>query len=363
MKIKILLIVVGFLLSSGISPSALAASATVSVGSAGFTFTPATTNINAGDQVIWVWSGLNHSSTSDTNGLWDSGIFSPAHSFTNQFNAAGTYPYHCTVHALSGMRGSIIVTAPNSPPTVSITNPISGTVLAAPANVTIQATAADADGSVTNVQFLISSVSITNKAAAPGGAGSDSAAPAHTVVQFLGQLFKPSGSDQQPKANTPAPTPTQPAPTLVRAPGPTQPAAAPPVPAIKAPRPQSPATSPTLVTGPHATGEILVDKPSRALLDSARRNNFTIDPPVTLSSLGRSIVRLRAPNGIDTNTARVILRADLPPDLQDERLSPNRIYRLYRAANKGASREPERVFPVGGQACSADRCAARELIQ
>jgi plastocyanin len=167
MKIKILLIVVGFLLSIAIAPSVLAASATVSVGSAGFTFTPATTNINAGDQVIWVWSGLNHSSTSDTNGLWDSGIFSPAHSFTNQFNTAGTYPYHCTLHALSGMRGSIIVTAPNSPPTVSITNPISGTVLAAPANVTIQAAATDQDGSVTNVQFLINSVSITNKSAAP----------------------------------------------------------------------------------------------------------------------------------------------------------------------------------------------------
>lgn len=150
----------------GFAPSNFAATATVSVGSAGFTFTPATTNINVGDQVVWVWSGFNHSSTSDTNGLWDSGVFSSPHSFTNQFPTAGTFPYRCTVHALSGMRGSIIVAAPNSPPVVTITNPASGTVLSAPANVTIQASATD-DGTVANVQFIIGTTLLTNKVAAP----------------------------------------------------------------------------------------------------------------------------------------------------------------------------------------------------
>ncbi|MDD5140470.1 MAG: Ig-like domain-containing protein [Verrucomicrobiales bacterium] len=150
----------------GLAPSDFAATATVQAGSGGNIFTPATTNINVGDRVIWVWSGLNHSSTSDTAGLWDSGVFNAPHSFTNQFNASGTFPYHCTIHVSFGMTGSIIVAAPNSPPSVTITNPASGTVLAAPANVTIQASATD-DGTVTNVQFLVGSTVLTNKAAAP----------------------------------------------------------------------------------------------------------------------------------------------------------------------------------------------------
>ena len=156
---------VAILVCFGFAPSNFAATATIQVGSSGSTYTPATNNINAGDQVIWVWGGFNHSTTSDTNGIWDSGVFNSPHSFTNSFPAAGTFPYHCTIHAGSGMRGSIIVIAPNSPPSVTITNPASGTVLAAPANVTIQASASD-DGTVTNVQFLVGTVSLTNKAAA-----------------------------------------------------------------------------------------------------------------------------------------------------------------------------------------------------
>ena len=66
-----------------------------------------------------------------------------------------------------GMKAQIIVAAANLPPTVAITNPASGTVFAAPANVTIQASASDSDGTVTNVQFLVGANVVTNKAAAP----------------------------------------------------------------------------------------------------------------------------------------------------------------------------------------------------
>jgi chitinase len=65
------------------------------------------------------------------------------------------------------MKGTITVTAPNSPPTVTITNPAANTVFAAPANVTIQASASDGDGTVTNVEFLVGANVVTNKAAAP----------------------------------------------------------------------------------------------------------------------------------------------------------------------------------------------------
>jgi chitinase len=65
------------------------------------------------------------------------------------------------------MKGTIIVAAANLPPTVTITNPASGMVFVAPANVTIQAAAADSDGTVTNVQFLVGASVVTNKATAP----------------------------------------------------------------------------------------------------------------------------------------------------------------------------------------------------
>ena len=144
-----------------------AAIANVLVGSGGLVFTPATTNIAVNDRVIWTWAGNNHSTTSDTNGLWDSLVNNSPHSFTNTFTSAGTFPYHCTIHVNFGMKGTIIVASPNVPPTVTITNPVSGTVFAAPANVTIQASASDTDGTVTNVQFLVGSTVLSNAAAAP----------------------------------------------------------------------------------------------------------------------------------------------------------------------------------------------------
>jgi plastocyanin len=133
-------------------------------------FFPATTNIATGDQVIWNWNStgiIPHSTTSDTNGLWDSTAVPAPHTFTQTFTSAGTFPYHCTIHVNFGMKGTIIVASPNVPPTVSITNPASGTVFAAPANVTIQASASDTDGTVTNVQFRVGTNVVANKATAP----------------------------------------------------------------------------------------------------------------------------------------------------------------------------------------------------
>lgn len=144
-----------------------AAIANVLVGSGGLVFTPATINIAVNDRVIWTWAGNNHSTTSDTNGLWDSLVNNSPHSFTNTFTSAGTFPYHCTIHGSLGMKGTILVASPNVPPTVSITNPVPGTVFAAPANVTIQAPASDTDGTVTNVQFLVGSTVLSNAATAP----------------------------------------------------------------------------------------------------------------------------------------------------------------------------------------------------
>jgi hypothetical protein len=53
------------------------------------------------------------------------------------------------------------------PPTVSITNPASGAVFAAPANVTFQAAVTNGSGTVTNVLFLVGSIVLTNETSAP----------------------------------------------------------------------------------------------------------------------------------------------------------------------------------------------------
>lgn len=181
----------GLLLSVGLavwgcSFSGFAAIANVTVGSGGNHFSPLVTNIFVNDQILWTWSGNAHSTTSGTNGvasgLWDSGINNQPHTFMNSFPNAGKFVYYCTQHVSLGMTGEVIVAAVNLPPTVSITNPVSGTVFAEPASVTIQASASDSDGTVTNVQFLVDANILANKATAPFSAVTNNlAAGSHTL--------------------------------------------------------------------------------------------------------------------------------------------------------------------------------------
>ncbi len=133
-----------------------------------FAFSPVTVTINVNDAVRWVWAGsFTHSATSDTP-LFDSGLKSSG-TFTNTFGSAGSFPYHCSVHAVShNMRGTVVVNgAPNNPPSVTITNPTNGKVLAAPASFGLAASASDSDGSVTNVQFLQGAAVLGNDTTAP----------------------------------------------------------------------------------------------------------------------------------------------------------------------------------------------------
>jgi len=131
-------------------------------------FVPATTNINAGDSVIWNWpvgSNLHNVSSTDIPAAWTaSPLQSGPKTFTNTFAAGGTYPYECTFHLFTG---SIIVAAASNPPSVAITNPADGTVFSEPANVTIQAYATNSAGTVTNVQFLVGSTVLSNRTALP----------------------------------------------------------------------------------------------------------------------------------------------------------------------------------------------------
>jgi plastocyanin len=156
-----------FTITCGIGISAHGATVTVLVGSGGLNFNPKNASINVNDTIQWSWSATGHSSTSDTP-LWDSGTISSGSTFNRQFTSSGTFPYHCTPHQSFGMTGSIIVAAAaNNPPSVTITNPASGKVFSAPANITIRASASDSDGTVTNVQFRQGITVLSNMTIAP----------------------------------------------------------------------------------------------------------------------------------------------------------------------------------------------------
>lgn len=70
-------------------------------------FTPSSLTVTKGTTVAWTNNdGVTHTSTSDT-GVWDTGDVSSTTSKTVTFNTAGTFKYHCTIHA--NMTGTIVV--------------------------------------------------------------------------------------------------------------------------------------------------------------------------------------------------------------------------------------------------------------
>jgi len=147
-------------------------STTITVGAGGaLKFSPAVATVNAGDQIVWNWTGNNHSTTSGSDGtadgLWNSGVNNQPHTFTNSISTPGDYPYFCQVHSAFGMTGEVIVDAVQFPPAALLYSPAPGTVFAAPASITLRATAADTSGSVTNVRFQAGSTILTNLATAP----------------------------------------------------------------------------------------------------------------------------------------------------------------------------------------------------
>jgi plastocyanin len=169
-----------------ILPSLPAAVAVANVSVVNDSFSPATSSIHTGDEVIWTWTSgsADHNVVSTSSPFaWlfpspngspgttanqnDSNLRNSPFSFTNTFNATGSFPYECTEHVLDGMVGTINVTASAVPPAVTITNPVAGTVFSAPANLTIQASATISSGTVTNVQFLIGATVLTNRSTAP----------------------------------------------------------------------------------------------------------------------------------------------------------------------------------------------------
>ena len=76
-----------------------------------YSFNPQTVSFPAANNVTVTWTnndGTQHTVTSDTVGLFDSGYLNPGHTFSLAFPAAGTYHFHCAIHTY--MTGTITVT-------------------------------------------------------------------------------------------------------------------------------------------------------------------------------------------------------------------------------------------------------------
>ena len=69
-------------------------------------FDPVDLTVHVGKTVVWYDAGSRHPVTSDT-GEFNSGNVFAGDTYSHTFNSAGTYAYHCAVHA--SMTGTIEV--------------------------------------------------------------------------------------------------------------------------------------------------------------------------------------------------------------------------------------------------------------
>jgi plastocyanin len=171
-----------------------------------FYFTPTNLTIAAGDTVVWSNKVTRAHDTTYFDPanpdfvLFASPLLARNESFAFTFTNGGFYPYICAVHyfARPQQTGTVMVIKPNEPPTITLTNPTDGAVLFAPATFTLAATASDADGTVTQVQFFVNGVA----------AGVSTAPPFRTELNNLpvgNYLFTAVATDNSGATNTAPP--------------------------------------------------------------------------------------------------------------------------------------------------------------
>jgi plastocyanin len=72
-----------------------------------FAFQPMATFVGAGDTVTWSNTGAVAHTVDADSGAFESSTINPGGSFSQTFDAAGVYTYHCDFHP--SMRGMVIV--------------------------------------------------------------------------------------------------------------------------------------------------------------------------------------------------------------------------------------------------------------
>ena len=74
----------------------------------GLSFDPPQINVPTGNIVSWTNAdSIQHTVTSDEQGLFDAGPISPGDTFENVFDSAGEFGYHCAIHPF--MTGVVMV--------------------------------------------------------------------------------------------------------------------------------------------------------------------------------------------------------------------------------------------------------------
>jgi len=71
-------------------------------------FTPDTIYVTVGNRVRWTNEGRVYHTVESDSSLWGSDLLAPTRWFEVRFDSAGTYPYHCSIHA--GMVGTVVAT-------------------------------------------------------------------------------------------------------------------------------------------------------------------------------------------------------------------------------------------------------------
>jgi len=103
------------------------------------------------------------------NGGLIGNVTAPPYAVTASNLMAGNYTLTATASDNAGLTAtsSVDVVVTDVAPIIAITNPAPNSILPAPASITIAASAADADGTVTNVQFLVNGNAIGNVTSEP----------------------------------------------------------------------------------------------------------------------------------------------------------------------------------------------------
>jgi plastocyanin len=74
----------------------------------GLSFDPPQISVPTGTIVSWTnEDSIQHTVTSDEEGLFDAGPISPGNTFENAFDTPGEYGYHCAIHPF--MTGRVMV--------------------------------------------------------------------------------------------------------------------------------------------------------------------------------------------------------------------------------------------------------------
>ncbi|MCA1667269.1 MAG: cupredoxin family copper-binding protein [Thermomicrobia bacterium] len=86
---------------------AAAATNTNSVTIANFAFAPKSITVAPGQMVTWTNKDSTTHTVTEGKGAWDSKNLAPGATFQQKFDQAGTFTYHCAIHA--SMTGTVVV--------------------------------------------------------------------------------------------------------------------------------------------------------------------------------------------------------------------------------------------------------------